>query len=83
MVGESRHEFENRIGILEQRVAEHEIRLEAACASLEKVADRLDQVCKDLAQLVGKEAGRTAFVNMWIGASVTTLLGIITYLRIS
>lgn len=80
---EDRHPtFENRIGILEQRVAEHEIRLETACASLEKVADRLDTVCQNLAKLVGEEAGRKVFVHMWIGATVTTLLGIISYIVI-
>lgn len=78
MVAESH--FENRIGVLEQRVAEHEIKLEAACASLEKVADRLDKVCENLARLVGEEAARSKFVDMLIGASATMVLGIVAYL---
>lgn len=79
MVAENSDKMSDRVGFLEQKVAEHEVRLETACASLEKVADRLDLLCQNLAKLVGEEAGRNRFVNLWVGASVTTLLSLVIY----
>lgn len=76
---EVRDGMNERVGTLEQKVAEHEIRLENACTTLERVADKLDKVSESLAQLVGEEAGRARFINMWMGASVTALLALVTY----
>lgn len=76
------HNILERVDVLEKKVAEHEVRLENACASLERMVDKLDEVCQNLARLVGEESGRTRFVNMWVGACVTALLSLYVITRL-
>lgn len=71
--------IEERVCTLEQRVAEHDLRLETVCSSLDRVVVKLDAVCEKLTTLVGAQAERTKHNDMLTGGIVAFVVSLILY----